>query len=454
LYNNIAIKKFVSTMSFDAKSFAHFQSHVPARGAGRSSFTLIELLIVIGILAILVAIVVAVLNPSELFAQARDARRQQDISTINAALQSAMSSESVTSFGTPGTVYVSIPSVSPTCADLSLPALAAGWVYHCVPSAMVKNIDGSGWIPIDMSSLSVQVVSSLPVDPINSTSSNAYYTYMVNANNQFELTATMESQKQLQSSGLAAGDGGTDPSKYEMGSVLNLWTQASGLSAWWAFDGGTSGSIADGQTAGLEDASGLGNNGTAVGVMAWTSGRTGGAVSFNGTNDTILLSDANDYLDPGTGSMSWIFWAKFTTSSQMNPYRNSFASNASGTIFYFGSGVAGRFTCVFGVNNSVVVGTAGGYNDNKWHQFACVLNRSTSDNTAKIYVDGALNVSASSASLNGVDLTNLPPPSGYPPYIGSSLGTSGFFQGAMDNFRIYKRALSAPEIQSMYNAGD
>ncbi|MFA6494844.1 MAG: type II secretion system protein, partial [Candidatus Paceibacterota bacterium] len=41
------------------------------------SFTLIELLIVIGILAILVAAIVITLNPAQLLAQARDSKRQQ-----------------------------------------------------------------------------------------------------------------------------------------------------------------------------------------------------------------------------------------------------------------------------------------------------------------------------------------------------------------------------------------
>ncbi|MFA6994679.1 MAG: type II secretion system protein, partial [Candidatus Paceibacterota bacterium] len=50
------------------------------------SFTLIELLIVIGILAVLVAAIVITLNPAQLLAQARDSKRQQDLSALNQAL--------------------------------------------------------------------------------------------------------------------------------------------------------------------------------------------------------------------------------------------------------------------------------------------------------------------------------------------------------------------------------
>ncbi|MFA7201893.1 MAG: type II secretion system protein, partial [Candidatus Paceibacterota bacterium] len=45
------------------------------RNQSTSSFTLIELLIVIGILAILTAAVVIVLNPTELLKQGRDSTR-------------------------------------------------------------------------------------------------------------------------------------------------------------------------------------------------------------------------------------------------------------------------------------------------------------------------------------------------------------------------------------------
>jgi len=48
----------------------------------KKSFTLVELMIVIAILAILSAIVIFALNPSELFKKSRDSRRIADIQTL------------------------------------------------------------------------------------------------------------------------------------------------------------------------------------------------------------------------------------------------------------------------------------------------------------------------------------------------------------------------------------
>ncbi|MDP2874213.1 MAG: prepilin-type N-terminal cleavage/methylation domain-containing protein [bacterium] len=53
----------------------------------KKGFTLIELVIVIGILAILVAVVISVLNPARFLAKSRDTRRQSDLKMVQAALE-------------------------------------------------------------------------------------------------------------------------------------------------------------------------------------------------------------------------------------------------------------------------------------------------------------------------------------------------------------------------------
>jgi prepilin-type N-terminal cleavage/methylation domain-containing protein len=52
----------------------------------RTSFTLVELMIVIAVLAILAAVVIFTLNPARLFNNFRDNKRVSDILTINKAI--------------------------------------------------------------------------------------------------------------------------------------------------------------------------------------------------------------------------------------------------------------------------------------------------------------------------------------------------------------------------------
>ncbi|MFA6994699.1 MAG: type II secretion system protein, partial [Candidatus Paceibacterota bacterium] len=103
--------------------------------SGQKSFTLIELLIVIGILAVLVAAIVITLNPAQLLAQARDSKRQQDLSALNQALNTITTLDQSLFMGTSSIVYTSLPDSSSTCGSWGLPTLPSGWQYHCSPTS-------------------------------------------------------------------------------------------------------------------------------------------------------------------------------------------------------------------------------------------------------------------------------------------------------------------------------
>src|SRR5688572_15066038 len=59
--------------------------HTPPNRLNRG-FTLIEILVVIGIIAVLAAIVIIAINPARQFAQARDTQRVSDVSAISNAI--------------------------------------------------------------------------------------------------------------------------------------------------------------------------------------------------------------------------------------------------------------------------------------------------------------------------------------------------------------------------------
>ncbi len=159
----------------------------------KNSFTLVELMIVIAILAILSAIVIFALNPARLFDNFRDSKRVTDIVTLNKAISFLESwNTNGMVYGTSTVVYLSLPDSSSTCSSYALPTLATGYSYYCASSANYKNTDGTGWIPLNFAvSSNNNYLSVLPVDPINDV--NYYYSYFPGGS--YELIARLKYSK-------------------------------------------------------------------------------------------------------------------------------------------------------------------------------------------------------------------------------------------------------------------
>ncbi|MGB7957639.1 MAG: prepilin-type N-terminal cleavage/methylation domain-containing protein [Minisyncoccia bacterium] len=187
----------------------------------RGGFTLIELLIVIAIIAILAVVVVITLNPAEMLRQARDSNRLSDLATLTSALNLYNTDQGGAagySLGSANVTYISIPDPTATttagtdCSGIGFPA---GGAFHCAASSTFRNVNGTGWIPINLSNISTGApLGNLPTDPINTTSSNEYYTYQTDGLS-FKLRAVPESQKYL-------AQAGANQNLFIAGSNLNL----------------------------------------------------------------------------------------------------------------------------------------------------------------------------------------------------------------------------------------
>ena len=190
--------------------------------SGTTSFTLVELLIVIGILAILTAAVVIVLNPAELLKQGRDSTRMTDLASLSSAIRNLQTqSESALSSSTAQTLYISVPDTSGTCANLGLPSLPSGYSYHCVPTASSTRVDGTGWLPVNLTASSIQSLSRLPLDPTNTTSSGLYYAYIANPTTQtFSVYVSNLESAKYQST--PSTDGGVSSIAFEKGTNPSL----------------------------------------------------------------------------------------------------------------------------------------------------------------------------------------------------------------------------------------
>lgn len=158
----------------------------------KKGFTLVELLIVIGILAILTAAVVVVLNPAELLKQARDSQRMADLDSVKSAITLWMVTDSSGSLTATTTCMVDFTN-DPT-----------GWT--CAANATTVTT-GTGWVNINLSGMTGgSPLSVLPKDPTNS----VVYAYGFKTNttdNQFKLVSRLESTKYR---GNMATDGGSD----------------------------------------------------------------------------------------------------------------------------------------------------------------------------------------------------------------------------------------------------
>jgi photosystem II stability/assembly factor-like uncharacterized protein len=203
-----------------------------------------------------------------------------------------------------------------------------------------------------------------------------------------------------------------------------------GLIGYWNFDEG-SGSVA-------HDTSGSGYNGVVSGAT-WTTGKINSALMFSvNTNSVTTPSIALG----NTFSLSaWVNPTVLAQTSYVRIAETYYATglylgtNAAGTAYKFiltnGSGVTG--SC-----SGAVYGCAeGGTISSGWHLVTATYDGAT----ARLYVDNA---------LVGSDTFTAPGNTNLPLYIGHSVYGNGY-NGAIDEVRLYNRALTATEVTTIYN---
>jgi len=183
----------------------------------------------------------------------------------------------------------------------------------------------------------------------------------------------------------------------------------------------------------VRDLSKYGNNGTVNGATWSSSGKYGGAYTFDGSDYINIPTN----MGLGIGNVTLIAWVFLSDTSKKGCFVHIGGSTSNGYCIGVGSGnvgfngntLIGEFYGVRDIPTSTSLGTG-------WHQVAFILNSSGSPT---FYKDG-VNV-GSYAGANALSPNN-----------NAKMGTdsSNWFIGTIDEVRIYSRALDANEITQLY----
>lgn len=209
---------------------------------------------------------------------------------------------------------------------------------------------------------------------------------------------------------------------------------ATGPVAHWKFDEGS------GTTA--ADSSGVGSNGTLVNGPVWTTGRLGSALSFSGGSHVALGDPSSGRLDFGTGSFTYAMWVNASASAGLYDMAWTKGGSSAGFPGYDLELGSGDWHACLADGTRVVCAAIAAGRLNQWVHVAAVVDRASG--LLRTYINGAAGGTASITALGSVSGAAAAS-------IGSGSGSYPFI-GKIDDVRLYNRALSASEVQGLFNA--
>lgn len=224
-----------------------------------------------------------------------------------------------------------------------------------------------------------------------------------------------------------------------------------GLTAWWPFDepaGSTSANDLAGQ---------VNNLGYYLGNPTPTAGMVGNALCFNGSSGVLVSNQAEiNFIGSCTNgtnaaeSFTIDAWIRAKSDRNLDiqtllDKRGFVGTSAQGyNLFLFNGNLA--FQIADGVSWANYTSSQPDLRDGRWHFIAVTVARcGTNGNTGVLYVDGK-SVSSFVDPRTG-DLNN---PANL--FMGQNSDGSYPYSGCLDEVEIYKRALSAAELQGIFHA--
>ena len=226
----------------------------------------------------------------------------------------------------------------------------------------------------------------------------------------------------------AAGNRSTRPSI--SASTLSCST-ATGPVAAYSFDAASGAS--------LTDNSGSGNTGSISGATWTTAGRSGGALAFDGVNDIVTVTDKPS-LDLSTG-MTLEAWIR---SSSNSTWRTVVTKETSGNLTYglFSNSDSPQPSGIVSIGSSPIQDITRGTSE---------VPMSTWTHLASTYDGTVLRLFVNGAQVSTRNVTGAMANSAGPLQIGGNNVWAEWFQGQIDDLRVYNRALTPSQIQTDMN---
>lgn len=206
----------------------------------------------------------------------------------------------------------------------------------------------------------------------------------------------------------------------------------------------------------VHDSSSYDNDGEPNGGLSVTKdGAVGRAFQFDGSDDYINVPDDSS-LDIQE-ELTISFWFKLDGSSEDNQYPRAVSKGQSSTtngaysvFIEDGSGdptrIGLRFIDSSGTKHDIDTGnTLTDYNDGNWHHVAATY--SNSSDVGRLWFDGAEKVTESISGDVSVRMTEDDL------HVGDGNGER-HLNGNLDEVRVYNRALSAEDVQDLYDMKD
>ncbi len=189
---------------------------------------------------------------------------------------------------------------------------------------------------------------------------------------------------------------------------------------------------------------------TISGGATWGSGEIGHPVflTFDGVNSYVTCGDVSEL--NATSAFTIMTWVKVANDTKTY-YVCSKEGNPTTTYNILMTYSFGSVNCAVSNGEFAYGGCTAGVAPGTWFHLALVYNGSGTGNSErlKIYING----NKKSLGFNSATIpSSTPNLSGNPFYIGANVAQApGWFDGSLDDFHIYKRALSDAEINADKN---